>query len=636
MKELSEEVKTALQHIEQDQFAEYYHRQTNEGQPEVGQTGFQFVERDFNSCTGTKEDAKYLQDRFGDLEDLLIPILEEKFPPLKFSHIPKITNYKPPNSPGPITYHEGMWLSISVIKFQLGNVMPQFQVMIDKVLPLFFGMWVDKGSTSESKERVTTELLGKKEEFISTLKGKGFVILRAPKDAKIESLNLDTASAEDVSSFVRALDQSSHLAIGRRLSKADAISLGENAVPTIVQTVEQLYPIYEMVGPVQEGTQEKDPSEDLAIAHLIAGKNVIIYGPPGTGKTRLANAICNRVCGPKGFAIETGNSEWGYSEVVLGYEPTLPSGVVPTPGFFTRAVMESVKTQKPFWLIIDEINRANLDLAFGRVFTLLDIEYREREELLDKDKYEAVSKAPKTEGLKVPASFRVVATMNTYDRSLLFSLGYAFMRRFAFVEQPSKIPPKELTVAPPSNPDLASIGSAVDWARGEGNPLVQNMILEKIKEHFDVPDSVVLNDLNDPDDVTSSLLGLNLQIKDMGTLNPFQVLLALAKLLADLQIAEVGQALVIDASKFLVACSLLTDEDPNEDSVKDDLDQAVLSYILPQIEFFMPKLRRETVLESGESTYGSKWETLKQFAHVIDLRKTLKRLAQAKETSRLL
>jgi MoxR-like ATPase len=36
--------------------------------------------------------------------------------------------------------------------------------------------------------------------------------------------------------------------------------------------------------------------------------------------------------------------------------------------------------------------------------------------------------------LKVPESFRIIATMNVYDRRYLFTLGYALLRRFAVVE----------------------------------------------------------------------------------------------------------------------------------------------------------------------------------------------------------
>ena len=78
--------------------------------------------------------------------------------------------------------------------------------------------------------------------------------------------------------------------------------------------------------------------------------------------------------------------------------------------------------------MIDEINRANVDLAFGKFFTLLEPVHRRGEDL----------EIPGAEGgdgyrVEVPYSFRVLATMNSYDRALLFKLGYALTRRFAVV-----------------------------------------------------------------------------------------------------------------------------------------------------------------------------------------------------------
>jgi len=80
---------------------------------------------------------------------------------------------------------------------------------------------------------------------------------------------------------------------------------------------------------------------------------------------------------------------------------------------------------KLYWLIIDEINRANVDLAFGKFFTLLDPIHREKEKLEIPGSGE--------NSIEVPYVFRVLATMNSYDRALLFKLGYALTRRFAII-----------------------------------------------------------------------------------------------------------------------------------------------------------------------------------------------------------
>ena len=39
-----------------------------------------------------------------------------------------------------------------------------------------------------------------------------------------------------------------------------------------------------------------------------------------------------------------------------------------------------------------------------------------------------------TDAIRLPASWRIIATMNVFDKNLLFEMSYALMRRFAFVE----------------------------------------------------------------------------------------------------------------------------------------------------------------------------------------------------------
>ena len=43
-------------------------------------------------------------------------------------------------------------------------------------------------------------------------------------------------------------------------------------------------------------------------------------------------------------------------------------------------------------------------------------------------------------GLRIPSDFRVIATVNTFDRAYLFTLGYALQRRFVVIEV---MPPEE-------------------------------------------------------------------------------------------------------------------------------------------------------------------------------------------------
>ncbi|WP_276224275.1 hypothetical protein [Haloarcula halophila] len=68
---------------------------------------------------------------------------------------------------------------------------------------------------------------------------------------------------------------------------------------------------------------------------------------------------------------------------------------------------------------------------------------------------------------------------------------------------------------------------------------------------------------------------------------------------ANNDLLEIGQAMVIDAVKFLVVYALMFPDEVSGETVE----QAVISYIVPQFEIVMPELRQaETIGTEGEVT----------------------------------
>ena len=107
--------------------------------------------------------------------------------------------------------------------------------------------------------------------------------------------------------------------------------------------------------------------------------------------------------------------------------------------------------QRGRWLVIDELNRADIDKAFGPLFTLLagtgDDQPNRRVVLAyQRDgKNIEIRWAEKRAGAKgdyvLTPGWRMIGTLNISDKASLFQLSFAFLRRFAVVDVP--LPPRD-------------------------------------------------------------------------------------------------------------------------------------------------------------------------------------------------
>jgi MoxR-like ATPase len=186
---------------------------------------------------------------------------------------------------------------------------------------------------------------------------------------------------------------------------------------------------------------------DEVITHLTSGKNIMLFGEPGTGKTALSNILLTKLCGeieqPNGskapnYTIVTANAEWSNFDVIGGISPDDSGGYYFKDGYVAEAAklceLSIRERGKPHYLVIDEFNRANIDEAFGKLFTVF--EYRDKQPLLT---HKETGGAP----FMMPPEFRIIGTMNTQDKNTLFNVGFALMRRFAFVEIGLPLPEDE-------------------------------------------------------------------------------------------------------------------------------------------------------------------------------------------------
>jgi len=251
-----------------------------------------------------------------------------------------------------------------------------------------------------------------------------------PTNVVLEALDFTIVAKRPILAAGSAQDQSQAAE-----QQAEDLYTGPQAAPTAVAEAEAPYtasppPAYSEAEALHEVFISANELTDMLVG-LRRRRALLLQGPPGTGKTYLARRLAWLVLGAQDdsrIELVQFHPSYGYEDFVLGFRPGADGQFQLVPGVLPLLCQRAAADPaRPYFLLIDELNRGNVARIFGELLVLLEPDKRGPAHAL-----RLPYAPPEAARFFVPENLYVIGTLNLADRSLA-PLDYALRRRFAFV-----------------------------------------------------------------------------------------------------------------------------------------------------------------------------------------------------------
>lgn len=398
---------------------------------------FSFTGKDFDSMTGTRDDAKYLSARFRHL----LKILKKHLPDgLKESKSYVASASGRPDRNGNVTYKDCTWLGLAMnpVVFTRVQESIQFQVSLEKnsLSCFIWASWVARNRILFLQKQFGQD----PERFQKILRDlpDGYAIGAGARETDMKEIPTAKITRTQLDEIFGTLgEKNTEFYLGRSWDRRDAIKMDKDIVTAVCGVLEALLPAYLFLNGL-DGTAPNPPSGPLLPPSRLEDykrmlqktPQIILYGPPGTGKTYTAGMLASHITGNNGPDSKfvrhvTFHPSYSYEEFVEGIKPDSSGSFHIKDGIFKQACSDARSDPaNKYVLVIDEINRGRTEKIFGELITLIEGDKRARR---------SAHLAYSQEELTVPENLMMIGTMNTADRSLTF-LDAALRRRFGFYE----------------------------------------------------------------------------------------------------------------------------------------------------------------------------------------------------------